>query len=106
MRCPKCGSNVIYGYGKSGTGDKRFQCVICGFQFVEKPRRARLFDHPRCPVCGNPMYRYMKVGDLIRYRCSMYPVCKTYTRRTKGEIIHGLLPASRSRKIESKNALH
>jgi predicted RNA-binding Zn-ribbon protein involved in translation (DUF1610 family) len=106
MRCPKCGSNVIYHYGKSGTGEKRYRCVICGFQFVEKPKRARLIYHPPCPACGKPMHLYRKADELLRYRCSFYPLCKTYTKMTEGEIIDGLLLASGTRKTESQNPLH
>lgn len=78
--CPKCGSEAIYKYGRAWTGKQRFLCLICGLQFTEHPQRKRILQRPSCPKCGAVMHLYMKEKKFLRFRCSSYPECKTFTK--------------------------
>jgi len=35
---------------------------------------------PVCPECGRPMNVYKLEADVISFRCSGYPVCKTFKK--------------------------
>jgi ssDNA-binding Zn-finger/Zn-ribbon topoisomerase 1 len=51
-------------------------------------------ERPLCPECGRPMYVYKKENDALRFRCSGYPVCKSYKKlEKKKEVRNELLHA-------------
>jgi transposase-like protein len=80
VSCPVCNSEAIYKYGKTKTGKQRFQCLICGRQFSHGAKKQEIQGKPICPECGNPMHLYKIEGEIIRFRCSGYPVCKTFRK--------------------------
>ncbi|WP_319523411.1 topoisomerase DNA-binding C4 zinc finger domain-containing protein [uncultured Desulfosarcina sp.] len=80
LTCPACGSSATYRYGRTINGKKRRICMLCNRQYVvDGPRRNDTL-RPNCPVCNQPMHRYMQKKGFIRYRCSNYPRCRTYLR--------------------------
>lgn len=80
VKCPKCNAEAVYRYGKTKTGKQRFQCIICGKQFSYGSKKQEVQGKPICPECGKPMHLYKIEGDIIRFRCSDYPVCKRYKK--------------------------
>lgn len=78
--CPVCDSEAIYKYGKTRDGKQRFQCLMCGRQFSQGAKKQAIQGKPICPECGNPMHLYKIEGEVIRFRCSDYPVCKTFRK--------------------------
>jgi transposase-like protein len=80
VSCPICNSEAIYKYGRTRTGKQRFQCLMCGRQFSYGAKKQEIQGKPICPVCGNPMHLYKIEGEVIRFRCSDYPVCKTFRK--------------------------
>jgi transposase-like protein len=94
IQCPFCRAEAIYKYGKTRTGKQRYLCVMCGRQFILGVKRFGMEDRPGCPVCGRSMHVYKREYNIIRFRCSHYPECRTFTKISiKKEIIHGLLHA-------------
>ncbi|MBF0567683.1 transposase-like zinc-binding domain-containing protein [Candidatus Magnetominusculus dajiuhuensis] len=81
VKCPVCGHDASYRYGKTKSGKPRRLCLVCGRQFSPGSVSDKLKDRPKCPVCGRPMHLYMKKGELVRFRCSAYPSCRTFLRR-------------------------
>jgi DNA-directed RNA polymerase subunit RPC12/RpoP len=77
-RCPACNSDVLYRYGRTASGKKRYLCLICNRQFVENPLRDQVRNRPVCPKCGSPMHIYMREQAHIRFRCANYPECRTF----------------------------
>jgi ssDNA-binding Zn-finger/Zn-ribbon topoisomerase 1 len=55
---------------------------MCGLQFTVSHHR-QVEKRPSCPACGNHMHLYKEEKTLLRFRCSQYPVCKTYARVLK-----------------------
>lgn len=82
--CPKCGSEAHYRYGRSKLGKQRFICIVCDRQFVLNPAHVPLANKPQCRICGATMYMYKRDKDLLRFRCSRYPLCRTYSKGTNG----------------------
>jgi transposase-like protein len=80
IRCPFCNSNAFYRYGKIKTGKQRYLCIICGKQFSIGGKRKEMFKKPGCPKCGSIMYVYRREGQIIRFRCSHYPACRTFLK--------------------------
>jgi transposase-like protein len=80
ISCPLCDSEAIYKYGKTKTGKQRHQCLMCGRQFSAFAKKQEVSGKPLCPECGSPMHLYKIEGTLIRFRCSNYPVCKTFKK--------------------------
>lgn len=80
VSCPICDSEAIYKYGKTKTGKQRYQCLMCGRQFSYDAKKQEIKGKPICPVCGNTMHLYKIEEDVIRFRCSDYPVCKTFRK--------------------------
>jgi transposase-like protein len=80
INCPICNSDVLYKYGKTLEGKQRYQCLLCGRQFVMESARKNIENRPTCPKCGARMHLYMKVNDSLRFRCASYPECKTYMK--------------------------
>jgi ssDNA-binding Zn-finger/Zn-ribbon topoisomerase 1 len=81
IRCPACNSEAVNRYGRAWTGKQRFLCLICKRQFTFGAKRLEK-DKPICSVCGKFMHVYKREGDLIRFRCSDYPICRTYKKLT------------------------
>ncbi len=79
-KCPSCGCDAVYKYGKAWTGKQRFLCRMCGRQFTESLRRIIVKGKPLCPKCDSHMNLYMTQGNIIRFRCSHYPACRTFTK--------------------------
>jgi transposase-like protein len=84
-RCPDCGSEALYRYGRIHTGKPRFLCLSCNRQFVLKPFRERAASAPVCPKCGRKMHVCNRNDDEIRYRCARYPECRTFIKIAKKE---------------------
>jgi DNA-directed RNA polymerase subunit RPC12/RpoP len=94
VQCPSCGSGAIYKYGKIRSGKQRFYCIMCGRQFTEHDRRSILDNRPVCPECGNIMHIYKRGADFIRFRCSNFLNCKTYSKiLIRKELANELLSA-------------
>ncbi len=85
LQCPKCRSNVLYRYGKEKSGKQRYRCILCGMQFTKDTKFGGTSERPICLQCGKKMHLYKVENHSIRYRCSFYPICKTYQKVTKGE---------------------
>jgi transposase-like protein len=79
-KCPVCDSEALYRYGKTKIGKQRFLCLICHRQFTFGNRRTEVKVRPTCPLCGEPMHLYKKESNALRYRCSRYPKCRTFTK--------------------------
>jgi len=85
IRCPSCEGDAVYRYGRIKTGAQRFICLVCGMQFTPGAKKALLKGKPLCPECGKTMNVYKLEGLVIRFRCSGYPVCKTFRKYTMKE---------------------
>jgi transposase-like protein len=83
--CPACDSDAAYRYGKIKTGAQRFMCMMCGTQFTQGAHKTIVKGKPLCPACGKHMNVYKLEGDVIRFRCSGYPQCKTFRKFTLKE---------------------
>jgi transposase-like protein len=79
-RCPNCHSEAFYRYGKVRGGKQRYICLLCTRQFVVGAAERAASDKPRCPECGSSMHVYKRETRMIRYRCSNYPGCRTFTK--------------------------
>ncbi len=91
VKCPHCNLDAVYKYGKTWQGKQRFLCLICGRQFTQGTGRYEVRDRPDCPVCGKIMHLYKREDKALRFRCSGYPVCKTFRKAvTEGhdELLH------------------
>lgn len=80
IRCPSCGSEALYRYGKSTTGKQKYKCLICSRQFITNAKRVQIVNKPICSICGKQMYLYKREANFIKFRCSAYPKCRTYIR--------------------------
>jgi transposase-like protein len=78
--CPSCDAGAVYKYGKVRTGKQRYLCLICGMQFTLGRKRPLLKGKPLCPECSRPMNVFKLEGDILRFRCSAYPECKTHRK--------------------------
>ena len=79
-RCPACGSTASYRYGRTSNGKRRRICLLCDRQYVVDGHPRAAEPRPACPKCGQPMHRYRRQADCIRYRCRDYPACRTYLK--------------------------
>jgi transposase-like protein len=86
IKCPSCSAEALYRYGKAWTGKQRFLCLICGRQFTFGARRAEPKEKPICIKCGRPMHLYKREAGMIRFRCSGYPICKTFQKVEAKEV--------------------
>lgn len=80
VNCPLCSAEAVYKYGRTKTGKQRFQCLICGRQFSDSAKKQEIQGKPICPECGKQMHLYKIEADVIRFRCSDYPKCKTFKK--------------------------
>ena len=80
IRCPSCQGDAVYRYGKIKTGKQRFMCIVCGTQFTPGGKNTPVKGKPICTECGRQMTIYRIEGDIIRFRCSGYPLCRTYRK--------------------------
>jgi transposase-like protein len=80
IKCPACKNDALYKYGKTPDGKQKYQCLLCSRQFVVDSPRENIEKRPDCPKCGAKMHLYMKENHALRFRCALYPVCKTYLK--------------------------
>ncbi len=80
IQCPNCKSEALYRYGKTHNGKKRYLCQVCDRQFIRDSKKLDVKKRPSCHVCGAAMHVYMRKGNLIRFRCSCFPECRTYMK--------------------------
>lgn len=81
VRCPTCGSDAYYRYGKTANGKKRFLCLSCNRQYTLEKSVAREHENrPLCPTCNSHMHIYRKQKGVIRFRCGRYPKCRTFVK--------------------------
>jgi ssDNA-binding Zn-finger/Zn-ribbon topoisomerase 1 len=80
VKCPRCGSDAIYKYGKNRLGRQRFFCQMCSRQFVILKDRQEIKEREICKKCGRVMHVYRRYSNVLRLRCSGYPKCKTYLK--------------------------
>jgi transposase-like protein len=84
-KCPNCGSEVSYRYGKTHSGRSRFLCLVCNKQFsLGRKFVMNSEERPLCPVCGKRMHVYSREEAAIRFRCMDYPTCRTFVKVEKG----------------------
>jgi transposase-like protein len=83
--CPSCHGEAIYRYGRIQTGAQRFLCLICDYQFTLDAKKSPVKGKPTCPECGKSMNVYKLEGLIIRFRCSGYPVCKSFRKYSMKE---------------------
>jgi len=83
--CPTCANDAVYRYGKTKAGKQRFMCLMCGTQFTPAGTKRPVKGKPSCGECGKPMNVYKIEGDVIRFRCSGYPECRTFRKFTMKE---------------------
>ncbi len=79
IRCPSCDSDAVYKYGKAWTGRQRYLCLMCARQFTFG-EKIEIQHKPHCPVCGKRMHLYRKEDNILRFRCSVYPKCRTFSK--------------------------
>jgi transposase-like protein len=80
IRCPVCSSEALYRYGRAQNGNQRIKCIACGRQFIPGHERHELNNRPTCPKCGSTMHLYMHTREMVRFRCSEYPACRSYKK--------------------------
>ncbi len=80
IQCPSCSADATYKYGRIKTGKQRYLCLMCNKQFTPGAKKSMVQGRPICRVCGKPMNVYKLEGDVIRFRCSGYPICKTFKK--------------------------
>ena len=86
VKCHACDSEAVYKYGKAWTGKQRFQCLMCGKQFTLAQKNSR-YRVNRSALNAESMHLYRIEGEVIRFRCSGYPECKTFKKfRIKEEV--------------------
>jgi transposase-like protein len=80
IKCPVCCSEAVYRYGRAKNGNQRIKCIACGRQFIPGHERHELNNRPTCPKCGSAMHLYMHTKEMVRFRCSDYPACRSYQK--------------------------
>jgi transposase-like protein len=91
ISCPDCNKDALYKYGKTRNGKQRFLCLMCGRQFSPGTTKTEVKGKPECPKCGKQMHLYKIEGDIVRFRCSNYPECKTFKKYRIQEEGNGIL---------------
>ena len=85
VKCPKCCSGAVYRYGRTHNGKRRFICILCQRQFSVGIKKCKVKNRQDCPQCGRSMHVYKREKESIRFRCSGYPLCRTYEKIITGE---------------------
>lgn len=80
IECDYCNSDALYKYGRTRSGKQRFVCLMCGKQFTPEADKPQVQGKPVCDKCGKPMHLYKIEGGVVRFRCSGYPVCRTFKK--------------------------
>lgn len=80
VKCESCGSEAVYRNGRIKTGRQRYLCLVCGSQFTPGAGKVHVKGKPAFHECGKPMNVYKLEGNIIRFRCSGYPECKTFRK--------------------------
>ncbi|MGA2027684.1 MAG: IS1 family transposase [Syntrophobacteraceae bacterium] len=83
-KCPRCNSEATYKFGKTRHGKQRFRCLLCGRQFGNAARD-ELKERPLCHACGQKMHVYKKEAGVVRFRCSGYPLCRSFVKLDRSE---------------------
>ena len=78
IACPRCRADAIYRYGRTPKGRLRYLCKVCLRQFTAPSDERLPVQRPVCPSCQKPMHVYMRARGRIRFRCSVYPHCRTF----------------------------
>jgi len=81
--CPTCSAGAVQKYGRIASGKQRFLCVGCGRQFTLRKTRQEVKTKPDCPKCNTRMHLYKQDAQVLRFRCSRYPRCKTYMKTAR-----------------------
>jgi transposase-like protein len=81
IHCPACHATTTRKFGRAWTGKQRYLCVSCNRQFTPGSTRREMRFKPNCPKCGKHMNLYKREKQSIRFRCSDYPVCRTYHKQ-------------------------
>jgi ssDNA-binding Zn-finger/Zn-ribbon topoisomerase 1 len=79
-KCPNCGSDAYYRYGKTKNKKLRRLCLVCDRQYVVEKSLKEESARPNCPVCLEPMHVYQRQETLTRYRCRNYPACRKFVK--------------------------
>ena len=82
IRCPRCKETALYRYGRTAGNRQRYLCLSCRRQFTPESSRSSE-QRPECPVCRNTMHIYKTEKLAVRYRCSRYPECATYIKKSE-----------------------
>ncbi len=80
INCPFCNSEAFYKFGKTKNENQRFRCLMCNRQFSQGGKKLEVQGKPICDKCNNPMHLYKIEGEVVRFRCSNYPKCKTFKK--------------------------
>jgi transposase-like protein len=80
IKCPDCNLDVSYKYGRTPSGKQRYLCLNCGRQFTPDAKKHTINGKPLCSECGRIMHLYKIDGEVVRFRCSGYPECKTFKK--------------------------
>ncbi|MFQ6874485.1 MAG: topoisomerase DNA-binding C4 zinc finger domain-containing protein [Coprobacillus cateniformis] len=76
MKCPKCGSKMIYKKGRFGQFEACSNYPECKYIKNEKKKAEPQVTDEVCPNCGSPVV--IKRGRFGEFKaCSAYPKCKT-----------------------------
>jgi DNA topoisomerase-1 len=84
-KCPKCGEQLVYKFGKNGRFLSCSSYPKCKFACPcdkEGKMVEQVESEHKCPACGKPMvYRSGRFGPFLG--CSDYPTCKTTLKLDK-----------------------
>jgi len=81
IKCPRCGSEAWYHFGRTAAGKRRYICQVCGRQFItDYSCKHGAFRRPCCSRCGSSMHIYMRAEHEIRFRCARYPACRGFAK--------------------------
>jgi transposase-like protein len=80
-RCPHCGSDASYRYGKAINGKRRRLCLVCDRQYVVESQWEETPNRPICEDCRRPMHVYARrPGRSIPHRGRMFRMTRSAQR--------------------------